>query len=170
MEFNENGMIEPGLHSCTVTEFKQTFVDKFPSSQRRQEIFDCFINFVGKLSNSYNIHEIWVDGSFVTEKVNPNDVDIIIFLELEDFIKISPYWSNLRNINNIDAYCALAVQEKYRSRLSPVDFNTAINQRNYWRGQFGFDRADRPKGIMVLSSVEIDKYLKGGDSDVNGCH
>ena len=171
VELNNNGVLEPGLHKITFGEFYETFVEKFPSSQRRKEIFDSLFELVKSLTTEYEIYEVWVDGSFVTEKINPNDIDIIIFLEVSSFLKIGSKWSDIRSIgknNNIDAYCGVAVNEESKKLISPEDLQAIINNRNYWRGQFGFDRADNPKGIIVISAEEICSNLKGGDINVNG--
>jgi len=105
----------------------------------------------------------------VTSKINPNDVDIVLFFEVTDYINLVHQWGNIRNVTDIDAYCAAAVNTDSQDKLSPEEFNTITNNRNYWKGQFGYDRIDRPKGIIVLKPDKIMEYLNGGESYVNGC-
>ena len=40
-----------------------------------------------------------------------------------------------------------------------------VNNRNYWRGQFGFDREDNPKGMIKISK-EYLSLVKEGIKDV----
>ncbi len=166
MDFNERGLIEPGIHSMDMTEFYDTFVAQFTTSQRRQIIFNNLIDFIKSISHSYKIYEIWIDGSYVTQKINPNDVDIVIFFPLEDFIQVSKVWSSLRNAINIDSYSAVAVTEETLNKLSPKDQIQAHNNRNYWKGQFGFDRQDQPKGIINIKWGKIEQYIEGGEPSV----
>ena len=168
MDLNENGVLEPGLHRCTLDEVYDTFVNKFSTSIRRKNIFKSLIAFLKKLNDNYKIYEVWIDGSYVSEKINPNDVDTVIFFEVDDFIKVSTIWNNIRAVQDIDSYCAVAVNEDSKKRIDPTSYQQIVNNRNYWRGQFGYDRADKPKGIIVLPVEEIEKYLKGGETDVNG--
>lgn len=165
--FNEIGVIEPGLHKCTIDEFYRIFVEDFPSSQTRKDIFNSFCTFIAFISENFEICEIWADGSFVTKKMNPNDIDILIFFDLASYLKIISIWDQLRKYTNIDAYCHVTISEEDKKSLSSQDIQGIINQRNYWRGQFGFDRADNPKGIIVFAKNDINNYLEGGDSDVD---
>lgn len=61
---------------------KQNFVDEFQESQTRALIYEGLVKF---LTNFYNFtktsFEIWIDGSFVTKKVNPNDIDIVLIVD-----------------------------------------------------------------------------------------
>lgn len=163
MTFNDNGVIEPGIHEIDIHEFYNLFVQSFTTSERRKDIFDSLIDFLKILLNKYDVQEVWIDGSYVTDKVNPNDVDIIVFLEIEDYINIHPLWPSLRCQKNIDPYCEVILNEHTKSAASPKDLGIIINQRNYWRGQFGFDRIDIPKGIIKLSGHNIKEYISGGE-------
>ena len=51
-------------------------------------------------------------------------------------------------------------------KLSPQDYGEQINNRNYWKGQFGYSRDDIPKGIIVLKETALKSFV-GGDSNVN---
>ena len=168
MDLNESGVLEPGLHRCTLDEVYDTFVKKFSTSIRRENIFNSLITFLKYLNDNYKIYEVWIDGSYASEKKNPNDVDIVIFFEVDDFIKVCATWNTIRAVPDIDSYCAVAMNEESKKKINLVEYQQVINNRNYWRGQFGYDRADKPKGIIVLSAEEIEKYLKGGEEDGNG--
>lgn len=168
MNFNDNGVIEPGIHEFDMQHFYDVFVQQFTTSERRKEIFKSFIEFIRELANNYAIQEVWIDGSFVTEKVNPNDIDIILFFDVEDYKELRPVWNSIRQRNNIDSYCEIIINEQTKSKLSPSDFSIITNQRNYWRGQFGFDRIDTPKGIIKFTSDKIIDYLSGGEAHVVG--
>lgn len=168
MNFNDNGVMDPGIHEFDMQQFHDIFVHQFTTSERRQEIFNSFIDFLKNLMNGYNIQEVWIDGSFVTEKVNPNDVDLILFFEVEDYVKIRPLWEGFRHQDNIDPYCEIILNDHTKSKVSSKELSIITNQRNYWRGQFGFDRVDTPKGIVKLTNCKIKEYLTGGEPHVIG--
>lgn len=167
MQFNDMGLIEAGLHECDMGEFCEIFINDFVTSQSRTIIFQSLKKFLENIIAKYDLYEVWIDGSYVTNKVNPNDVDIVLFFELNDFIMIGQEWNNIRNVAYLDAYFSCAVNQNSLSQLSPPDINTITNKRNYWKGQFGFDRSDTPKGIIVIKCDKIKEFLNGGGSNVN---
>lgn len=172
MEFNSNGVIEPGLHNYTVESFINDFVACFPASQTRAQVFGALVKFVREVSEKCSPVEIWLDGSFITTKLNPNDIDIVMFILVDDMETLfgdgGATFQNLRDDNPlVDAYASFAVCEENMCRLNPRESNEVINKRNYWKGQFGFDRNDGPKGIIVMQWGQLRDYLNGGDGNAD---
>ena len=166
MKFNENGIIEPGLHTSTIPEVCEFLVNNFDTSQTRKKIFDNFIKFFSLLVKNFKVYEIWIDGSFTTAKINPNDIDVVVFFYVESFNSIVGKWESIRQIPNLDVYPAVAICDDTMKKLSPQDYGEQINNRNYWKGQFGYSRDDIPKGIIVLNETALKSFV-GGDSNVN---
>lgn len=164
MELNEKGYLDAGLHMSSMQELKEVFVKQFTTSQTREEIYNNFLEWKTELEKKYRIYEIWVDGSFATNKINPNDIDIVVFAYLENNQELFHQWNSIRNKDKIDAYLTIAVCEENKKILTPKLFYEMVNQRNYWRGQFGFDRNDLPKGIIVLNSNQENLITQGGDT------
>lgn len=150
MELGKDGVLKPGFHEIKLDELESLFVKNFTTSQTRQRIFENFKKWEENLISQYDILEIWIDGSFVTSKINPNDVDLVVFVHAKDYIKLAQKWSDIRNANDIDAYFTLAICEESEKYVRPDEYNKFVNHRNYWRGQFGFDRNNFPKGVIVL--------------------
>lgn len=164
MEFSKEGLLEPGLHKMSIEDFENTFVKEFNTSQTRRKIYDSFIVWKEQLVQKFKIHEIWIDGSFVTKKINPNDVDIVVFVHAIDFNNLAKEWNLISSSDNIDAYMTLAVCEESEKTIEAQVYWQFVNHRNYWRGQFGFDRNDYPKGIVVLNCDQQKNLAdKGGD-------
>ncbi len=161
MEFNQDGVLIAGLHECNFSILKDIFVEKFETSQTRKKIFEQFVLWVKQLTQDYQIYEIWIDGSFVTNKVNPNDIDVVVFAHADDYLRLYSQWVKLRDVGLIDAYLSLAICEKSEKSLCKQEYWSFVNNRNYWRGQFGFDRSDNPKGFLVLKESDL---RVGGDS------
>ena len=53
-------------------------VDGFPLSKTRAKIMAGLAEVIERLSAYRVVGELWVDGSFLTEKINPGDVDIVL--------------------------------------------------------------------------------------------
>lgn len=96
--------------------------------------------------------EVWVDGSFVTRKLDPQDSDIVVCVKATTYDSASTaqqsviQWiiGNLKGIHLCDSYVLVEYDPPH-----PLS-SRSVNDRAYWRGMFGFNRADEPKGIALL--------------------
>ena len=161
VDFNASGRLPAGFHDCTVEEFASKFVSGFPTSQRRKPIFNSMIEFCIELFAQGIPAEFWVDGSYATTKTNPNDADIVVFLHYSHYLILKPIMNDLRSKYraDLDIYFAVAVSDDTERVLSHTDFTSVVNMRNYWRGQFCFDREDNPKGIIRISCDSIKNHI-----------
>ena len=165
MTFETNGVLPAGFHDYTYDEFCKTFVEDFPTSQRRRMIAEALLEFSREVFAIGVPCEFWIDGSYATAKVNPNDADIILFFQYQHMVQLQPLWQSFRQKYSgvLDIYFWYAKSPENERLLNPADYNQIINQRNYWRGQFGFDREDRPKGIIRIDCKSIEEKLMGGE-------
>lgn len=76
---NTDGILPEGVHVCGLDEIKACF-GNFQGSDRRPALFAALEELVGDLKKSSLIVALVVDGSFVTSKAAPNDVDVLIVL------------------------------------------------------------------------------------------
>ncbi len=105
-------------------------VDPFAAvSTTRSRIMDGLEVVVSRLSNGGVRGNLWIDGSFVTEKVDPSDVDVLLWASLGAYNSASTDtkalydWvaSNLKNSHHVDSY---------------VWFDGADGESDYWRGYY----------------------------------
>ena len=94
--------------------------------------------------------DLWVDGSFVTKKLEPDDVDVV--LELSELTGITPEQEN--RLKWFGSRQPADMGQK-RADYSCHCYLTLSSNHDYWLGQFGRDRSANPKGIIVL-------HLNGG--------
>lgn len=161
--FNEKGLLEPGFSEYKLSEIEKIFVEDFSESQTRKEIYMGFLRWLKQLIQICIPNEIWIDGSFATSKINPNDMDLVYFINVEDANKILPLGERIREIglqNHCDSYLAFSPDS------SPEMKAELTNRRNYWRGQFGFDREDNPKGMIKMTRESLVLFLKEVIKDV----
>jgi hypothetical protein len=64
-------MLPPGDHEATLAEIQERFCWTY----RRRKIYQGLTYVAGELV-SHEVNKIWVDGSFVTQKARPGDVDV----------------------------------------------------------------------------------------------
>lgn len=67
-------ILGPGRHYYTV----EKFIEDFSFTQKRREITNKFLTLINELENLEINIEIWINGSFVTKKDEPTDLDIVI--------------------------------------------------------------------------------------------
>jgi hypothetical protein len=142
-----------GFHYMTVSAMRRRCVDAFPLSSTRVAIVDGLTAVTGRLVNSWVVGELWVDGSFVTEKIDPQDVDVVLRIGAglyndslpEQRAAIDWIISNLKESHRCDSYTLM--------EYSPSDplFPEGELDRSYWHRQFGFSRGLDYKGIAVIS-------------------
>jgi hypothetical protein len=70
------------LKEVTLDEFEFIFVNQFDKSETRRLIFDNYLLYCQDLKKTIGIgFNQWIDGSFVSNKVNPQDMDFITFFD-----------------------------------------------------------------------------------------
>lgn len=74
---NADGLLPPGRHEATLAEIKVAFVDAFPGSSTRPQVWERFLRFRTALLGVIPVEAQWINGSFVTGVVDPNDVDVV---------------------------------------------------------------------------------------------
>ena len=138
-------ILPPGLHDINEAELDNHFLSVFVGSTTRRLLIDNFRMYLSQIRQIAVNFEIWIDGSFVTEKPNPNDIDIVVFASSNELNVLSSQdqlrLRSLLDRNNVRQALGLDV-------LFAVAEDT--NVRSYWRGWYGFDRNERPKGIARI--------------------
>jgi len=96
--------------------------------------------------------DLWVDGSFVTEKIDPQDVDIVLRMQgsfadatnSQQQQVVNWLVGDLKNSHHVHGH-AFIVYPKSDPRHP---FGEAWQA--YWERQWGYDRGGRVKGTAVL--------------------
>jgi hypothetical protein len=77
--FDEAGYLPPGIHDCSLEEVEERF-GGFQGSDRRMRLFDKLRDYVRAVRSTGMGVALIIDGSFVTAKPDPNDIDLILLL------------------------------------------------------------------------------------------
>lgn len=79
--FTDEGLLPPGCHPATVEEVRERFVDAFPESATRAAIFTFWQHHRAATRDLVTVHADLLDGSFVTDKQDPADLDLVALLD-----------------------------------------------------------------------------------------
>lgn len=128
--FDDNGHLPPGIHRCTIEELARRFGGD--SEERATEMKEL-LQFI-EAAKAAGVRRLMVNGSFVTGKLAPNDVDVVILpgpgypgrgpkLESDELL-----WPFLQILVAAD----------------DADFES------WATGLFASDRESRPKGVVEV--------------------
>ena len=131
-EFNKKGYLPPGLHRSNFTEVRQ----RFGNTDKRQDLLRNLHNFVN-VARKVGAIKLILDGSFVTDKKEPNDIDAILVVP-DDF-----------NTTTREAHILLESKIRFNIHLFPVrkNDNEFLQQ---WIEFLGHDRNGEPRGLVEV--------------------
>src|SRR5687768_4916634 len=73
-------LLPGGFHSLTVAELRARCVDDFPLSKTRPKIMASLEAAIARVKAANIPADLWIDGSFITRKIDPSDVDLAIIV------------------------------------------------------------------------------------------
>ena len=79
-DFAEDGFLPAGIHQATLEELEERFAF-FDRSDQRLRVFEQLNALIGEARASGIVRRIYVAGSVVTDKPEPNDFDCILVLD-----------------------------------------------------------------------------------------
>jgi len=134
------------------SEFKQIFVDDFKDSSTREKIFAGHQNYNKNMLNLIKSNYFQIaDGSFTTNKQNPNDIDIVSFLS---HISVNEHGSGLTEFQtkngSKDNYFVDGYIIPYYPKTNPLYAIITKDRIDYWYDWFGHDRSGNPKALIRL--------------------
>jgi len=152
LEYDIRGNLKPyDIIYTDWSTFRAEFVDAFPQSSTRQVIFRNFSEYIEKLVPiiGTGFHQ-WIDGSFVTRKLDPRDIDIVTFVDASTYYANEPEIDILRAYHRhhktgVDEYFVKRYPETHRKH---VFYEMDLFQ---WRNQFTTSRARKSKGFLQLN-------------------
>jgi hypothetical protein len=146
-------LLAPGFHRFTVAELRRMCVRRFLTSISRSGIMDGLHDLLRQLSAAGITGEVWVDGSFVTEKIDPEDADLLIRVSSEQYDKeptkrAAIDWA--ADASRADTHSCDVYKWIEFSRRHPL-FADNMETEEYWTNWYGHSRGGEPKGIAVIS-------------------
>lgn len=154
LEFDTNGFLMPySPIRADMTILEEVFVSSFPTSASRRPLFDRYVEAVDELSKLLPDGFVqWIDGSFVSQKLNPQDIDVLTFVDDNAFTLLEKELAALRVI--------------YRAGSTPIDlyrlrvYPEGHRYRNHYESDYihwlfdwsrTYHRPIRNKGFIELT-------------------
>jgi hypothetical protein len=140
------------LEDLTVTRFE---------SGRRAYLFSELRRLVGDLSASAVVCELWINGSFLTEKEEPDDIDLSFCSWVEHLETLDTALQDalIDNLNGGKLYSP-ALDTYYCPRFRREDPRYPADTTQYWGEKWSKGWDDRLKGYAVLTLGETDVGLR----------
>lgn len=140
-------LLPDGRNLMSINDFKTLCVDSFQPNSVRLNLFNdlnrCVLIPLSFAKTTFNI---WINGSFLTKKQEPGDIDLVIEPTLADvpegdMIIIESIFKNVKNEVGLDAY--------FFSKF-------VRDKEDYWDYLFSHGRDGSDKGYVLI-------VLKGGN-------
>ncbi|MDP8238323.1 MAG: hypothetical protein P9X24_04455 [Candidatus Hatepunaea meridiana] len=151
-DFNKNGELPPGIHQTNLGEI----VSRLDTNSPRHELI-AKLTFVIKRLATIGIKRVYIDGSFITDKIYPKDIDGC-WVDNKDID-----WDNDSEMDFM-LEKPTRMKKRWRIELYKSINLTSIRDKkgNFWKDEdanvlivsflefFQFNRDREPKGILCL--------------------
>lgn len=138
--FDANGNLPPGIHSAEIDEIETRFGLRGLARKARMNTLKTFLYQIGNIAP-----EIYIDGSFITAKRAPDDVDIVLLLP-SGFDTSSWHGTVIRKYQ----------KARHNLRLHIFSYIDGQDTAQFW-GRINFFQTDRDgnrKGIVKLEITQ----------------
>jgi len=143
-DFDGNGLLPLGVHDSSLDEI----ANRLGFNARRQALVAGLRRYANLWVSTSFITHIVVDGSFVTSKPEPGDIDLILVLNPAQ--ASSPQLTQQLS-NMILTYCHDKEFTKHEFGLEAFPVLPGPNLIG-WLAFFGHDKLNRPRGIVMVSA------------------
>lgn len=131
--FDEHGLLPIGVHDCTLDELRARF-GSFQSTDQRVWLFQKLVALLSEVRSARFAQCLLIDGSFVTSKADPNDIDLVLVLPLAhdvtaDLPLVQYNLVSKRSVQRRFGFDTVAVRE------NTVEYNEALAFFQQVRGQ-----------------------------------
>jgi hypothetical protein len=120
----EDGVLPDGLHDCTVEEVEAVF-GRFQKSDRRIRLTERLKAYLADASRSGIVVAVVIDGSYVTAKEEPEDIDLIVVRRSDvDTTRLRPFEYNaisksmIRSLYKFDVFSVADGSEELANRVA----------------------------------------------------
>lgn len=161
LSFDFRGNLKPyKKHQLTVEEIEFNFVVNFEKSKTRKKKFQELLRYNDELKELLQCPFYqWINGSFIGEKTNPRDIDLVTFINYDVYQKLQneiDYKFSKMNVGNffdgIDAFIVATYPENHQ--FYDIFKGDAI----YWENMFGKTRFNRAKKRLPKGFVELKTF------------
>lgn len=156
-QFDKYGYLSPYEGQwTTVEELRHYFVEQFPTSEKRLLLFNNYLRFIYRFQDDvFPYFEQWINGSFVSKKENPKDIDLVTFLDYRVYQSkgekiMDRFWSFSLEDEFLDSYIVKVYPEDHALHWKYKE-SCAYWNRLYTQVNPNYDFSKRRKGFLKLN-------------------
>jgi hypothetical protein len=141
-------LLAPGIHALTLVQLENLTVSAFPMDNERTRLFTLLSLWINKVQ-ALNVSAIlWIDGSFLTKKIAPGDIDCVVWSPTTN-LALTP--ASKIELNQLFGHDYARVHFGLDLYLEIPAPDQVLHREAYWRGFFGFQHDRRTaKGFVEL--------------------
>jgi hypothetical protein len=144
-------LLAPGMHNLTLPALHALAVAPFAGDVRRADLFQKLTTWAGALQACGLGGTLWLDGSFLTEKPDPGDIDCVLW---------NPGWASPAGATPANEQQVQTLLDRATAEnLYGLDLYVVatppgggFHEEAYWRGVLGFGH-DR---VTAKGFAEVD--------------
>jgi hypothetical protein len=144
-------LLPVGRHVLSIEQLRALCVQAFPASGRRARLMAGLEELTAALRKVGLRMEAWIDGSFLTRKFDPDDVDIVVRVQGNEMASLDDA-ATQRFVDAMYQAERRGCHVSWFGEFPPNDPNYWSGEYDYcyWMRQWGFARDGEYKGIAVL--------------------
>ena len=161
-------LLGPGFHTMSLDRLHSLAVAGSPGQALRQELFAKLVGFVSELISLGIPCDLWIDGSFLTEADDPDDIDISVRV-MDDVMDTLTTGQNAfleavrrddrHYIAGLDVHVFAGYWIGHPMHGTEADDGYCVMLPS-WGTQFGKGEDNWLKGIVVVPVMETDLGLR----------
>jgi hypothetical protein len=149
-------LIPPEKIEIDISAFEDIFVNSFDINSSRYQIFEnykCFVSDFQKEVTPNFVH--WINGSFTSNKDNPNDIDFVTlinyetFFEKENLINAKFRLKGAKTFYEVDAYTLIIYSENHKKHFFTK------SDSSYWYNWFSKTKKNARKQSFNKGFLEL---------------
>jgi hypothetical protein len=144
-------LLTGGAHTLSVNEIRNLCVIPFALSKTRGAIMDSLDQVIASLEGNGVVGELWVDGSFVTRKIDPADADVVLRCDGEFYENGTA--AERAAIDALEAALYLPLVDSYHFFEWPAGHPFHLlgqTEYDYWWSWYTESRGGEAKGLAVV--------------------
>lgn len=119
---------------------------------------DGFFELLGQVKAVGVEGELWLNGSFLTDKIDPKDLDFVLSVSAEHYdnstVEMRSVFDKIESENLKPGYSCDCYLLTEWTEGHPL-YESGQQLRQYWLGIFGRNRSGAEKGIAVIRLQDV---------------
>lgn len=156
VRFNFDGFITPdrGIE-VSHDQLANLFIEGFPGEERRRLLWERYLQWLADFRSTVSEEvEIWIDGSYVTKRKTPGDIDIVVLIDYLVWQETESIFHNLKSQygnmkSGLDLYYIVVYPENH------VKYHLMQANKAEWRHLFTRTRPNRRRTVFKKGFIIV---------------